>query len=104
MTGEDKPQDLQGYRWPDWVPHAVRGEVERLWRTPGDWLADAAVVGAPELGTVIPRPPGHDPDPGRFCHYCGRIGRLVAESGFVSVSYVMLSGEVRWLMSLGAMQ
>ncbi|TKG57952.1 hypothetical protein [Prauserella endophytica] len=101
MTGADA-HSWQDWQWPEWMPRTVRREIETCWSTPALWLADAEKAGAPELGEHVEIRRGkHDLITGRYVHFRDRLARLVHDNGVVSLLYLMLSGDVRWVMALG---
>ncbi len=75
--------------WPEWVPSAIRSQVEQFWgcwgRNPRQWAEDAEHRGAPAFGSVVTLPllgqPWPTPASGRFVHCWNNIGRIVHEDG-----------------------
>jgi hypothetical protein len=81
------------WTWPDWVPAAVREQVEGFWsddyrRGPQAWLRDMKVQHAPPFGEVVTLGNGFGVNPppvtGRYVHAWNNIGRLVLDDGTVA--------------------
>ncbi|MGW1675983.1 DUF5131 family protein [Saccharopolyspora sp. NPDC002376] len=93
MDPANAPESWSDWTWPDWVPQAVRDQIEDFWgpksaRTPQQWIRDMHVQGSHPFGATVTSGDGFGHNPpqiiGRWVHAWNNIGRLAHEDGTFS--------------------